>query len=80
MREDRWKYILDLRAGTEELFDLNVDADEQHSIADEHPDVASRLRRRLAAWTESNRRQYIDGHDVVALASPPQALPHPAGQ
>jgi hypothetical protein len=58
VREDRWKYILDVRDGRDELFDLSVDPGEQKNVAGLHPDVCARLRSRLAAWTEANRRQY----------------------
>ena len=58
VREDRWKYILNVRDGSEELFDLTVDPGEQRNVGGLHPDICVRLRRRLAAWTEANRRQY----------------------
>ena len=58
VRENEWKYIYDLRNGTDELFDLAHDPDEQHNVAHEHGDRAARLRQRLAAWAEANRRQY----------------------
>jgi len=59
VREGNWKYILNIRDGSHELFDLTTDADEQRNVAALHPDVCTRLRRRLAAWTEANRRQYL---------------------
>ena len=31
---------------------------EQRNLAPEHPERCDRLRQRLAAWTEANRRQY----------------------
>jgi arylsulfatase A-like enzyme len=58
VRENEWKYIYDLRAGTDELFDLAHDPDEQHNVSHEHGDRTARLRQRLAAWAEANRRQY----------------------
>jgi len=47
-----------LRDGTEELYDLDHDPNEQHNLASSDPVRCARLRQRLAAWTEANRRQY----------------------
>ena len=58
VREDSWKYIFDLRAGTEELYDLDGDPTEQLNLAAANPGRCARLRQRLAAWTDANRRQY----------------------
>jgi arylsulfatase A-like enzyme len=58
VREANWKYILDLREGVEQLFDLDRDPTEQRNLAAQHPERCARLRQRLAAWTEANRRQY----------------------
>jgi arylsulfatase A-like enzyme len=58
VREDRWKYIYDLREGSDELFDLVADPNEQHNLAPRERTRAARLRQRLAAWAEANRLQY----------------------
>jgi arylsulfatase A-like enzyme len=58
VREGASKYIYDLRAGTEEMYDLARDPDEQRNVSAEQPERATRLRQRLAAWAEANRRQY----------------------
>jgi phosphoglycerol transferase MdoB-like AlkP superfamily enzyme len=58
VREANWKYIYGVRDGREELYDLQADPLEQRNVAAEHPDRCDRLRQRLAAWTEANRRQY----------------------
>jgi arylsulfatase A-like enzyme len=58
VREGSWKYIYDLRDGTEELYDVDRDANEQNNLAANEPERCARLRQRLAAWTEANRRQY----------------------
>jgi arylsulfatase A-like enzyme len=58
LREGNWKYIFALREGVEELYDLDKDPDEQHNLAKAEPDRTARMRQRLAAWTEANRRQY----------------------
>lgn len=58
VREENWKYIYDLRDGTEQLFDLDRDPLEQRSLASSEAERCARFRRRLAAWVEANRRQY----------------------
>ena len=58
VREENWKYIFDLREGAEELYNLTVDPTEQHNVAATQPERCARLRQRLAAWTDANRRQY----------------------
>jgi arylsulfatase A-like enzyme len=61
VRENNWKYLLDLRAGIDELYDLDRDPDEQRNLAAAEPDRSARLRERLAAWMEANRRRYGQG-------------------
>jgi arylsulfatase A-like enzyme len=58
VREGPWKYIFNLREGLDELYHLDTDPDEQHNLVKTEPDRSARLRQRLAAWTEANRRQY----------------------
>jgi arylsulfatase A-like enzyme len=58
VREGAWKYIYDLREGTEELYRLDLDPMEQRNIAATDRARCTRLRQRLAAWAEANRRQY----------------------
>jgi arylsulfatase A-like enzyme len=58
VREDNWKYMFDLREGLEELYDLSRDPSEQRNLAAEQPERSARLRQRLVAWTDANRRQY----------------------
>jgi arylsulfatase A-like enzyme len=58
VREDHWKYIYDLREAVEELYDLDRDPNEQRNLAASEPALSARLRQRLAAWTEANRRRY----------------------
>ena len=40
------------------MYDLSKDPDEQHNLAKAEPARTARMRQRLAAWTEANRRQY----------------------
>jgi phosphoglycerol transferase MdoB-like AlkP superfamily enzyme len=58
VREGAWKYIYDLREGTEELYRLDLDPTEQKNVAATERARCARLRQRLAAWAEANRRQY----------------------
>jgi arylsulfatase A-like enzyme len=58
VREANWKYIYSVSDGRDELYDLLADPLEQHNVAAQHRDRCDRLRQRLAAWTEANRRQY----------------------
>jgi lipoteichoic acid synthase len=58
VREENWKYMFDLREGAQELYDLDRDPTEQHNLATAQPERCARLRQRLAAWTDANRRQY----------------------
>lgn len=48
IREGRWKL---LRGGEREyLYDLDADIEEKHNLGSQHPDIAARLRTKLAAW------------------------------
>jgi lipoteichoic acid synthase len=58
VREESWKYMFDLREGTEELYDLDRDPTEQRNLATAQPERCTRLRQRLAAWIDANRRLY----------------------
>jgi len=87
IREDNWKYIFNLREGVDELYDLELDPIEQHNLVKDMPDHALDLRRRLAAWTEANRRHYEQaaephpgpapaaGAGVVRVSDPSPATP-----
>jgi arylsulfatase A-like enzyme len=76
IREHKWKYIFNLREGFDELYDLDRDPTEQHNLVKALPERALELRRRLAAWTEANRRQYeraaqaSSGADVIRVSDP----------
>jgi arylsulfatase A-like enzyme len=58
VREENWKYTFDLREGVEELYDLSADPTEQRNLAATERERCARLRQRLIAWTDANRRQY----------------------
>ncbi len=48
-----WKYILDVRGNTVELYDHSTDPNELRNLADARPDKARELRAVLAAWLDS---------------------------
>ncbi|MEK6795753.1 MAG: sulfatase [Spirochaetota bacterium] len=50
VRAGKWKLIEFHEDWRAELYDLSSDVGEKNDIAGEHPDVAKRLRRMLAAW------------------------------
>ena len=50
IREGDWKL---LRGGDREyLYNLKSDLEEKHNLAEQHPDVADRLRRELTTWSQ----------------------------
>ncbi len=50
IREGNWKL---LRGGNREyLYDLAADLEEKHNVASQHPEIAARLRGRLATWCD----------------------------
>jgi phosphoglycerol transferase MdoB-like AlkP superfamily enzyme len=60
VRQENFKYIYDARQGQEELYDLSTDPDEQRNISVREPELAKRLRRRLAAWLRVERQEHAD--------------------
>ena len=82
VREGKWKY---LRGGSREyLFDLSQDREEKHSLLKQHPDIAARLRTKLATWAKelnppgletkqmsSTWEQYYDHYLDGKLVTPP---------
>jgi lipoteichoic acid synthase len=56
VREEGWKYILEATSGREELYDLRTDRDEQMNRAADNREICKRLRQRVAARAEADRR------------------------
>ena len=52
VRSGKWKMIESLETGAVQLYDLNTDVSEANDVAAAHPEVVSRLRRRLKQWRE----------------------------
>ncbi len=99
VRTPEWKYIRFLqttiygRDGVE-LYDVVADPDEQHNVADEHPEVVAELGKRLDHWVSAQlggrqdpMHQVIDAglpavarlNDVIAgLTRPRNDVPTPA--
>ncbi len=57
VRSARWKYIVDKKSGSQELFDLEIDPAERVNVVEDYPDVATRLSTVLADWRTSLRYQ-----------------------
>jgi arylsulfatase A-like enzyme len=60
VREDEFKYVYNLTAGREELYDLSRDPDEQVNVASQHPLKCQRLRQRVAAWREHEAKHMAE--------------------
>jgi arylsulfatase A-like enzyme len=50
IREDRWKYVLEMTGGRELLYDLVADPEEKHNLLATDPARVKRMRQRLSAW------------------------------
>ncbi|MEL6107247.1 MAG: sulfatase-like hydrolase/transferase [Planctomycetota bacterium] len=67
IREGKWKF---LKGGDREyLFDLDADIEEKHSRLKDHPEVASRLRSKLADWATELDPPGIDSAGLSGAAS-----------
>ena len=67
-----WKLLWDVRAGTWELFNLDVDRRELRNLYEDRPDVADDLREELLAWTHETWRS---GRDALLAAARLRSLP-----
>ncbi len=67
IREDRWKYILEMTGGRESLFDLAADPEEKHNLLSTDPARVKRMRQRLSAW--------IAFEDQYLSTPPPARIP-----
>jgi lipoteichoic acid synthase len=56
VREEGWKYIYNVTTGGEELYNLRTDREERENRATAEPKICKRLRQRLAARAEADRR------------------------
>jgi arylsulfatase A-like enzyme len=63
VREGPWKYIYGATLGTEQLFHLPDDPDEQRDLSATRPEVAGRMRQRVAAFIAAEER-HLEGQRV----------------
>lgn len=56
VRQDQWKYIYNATLGRDELYDLGSDGQELVNVVGSHPELARRLRQRLAAWLDYQQK------------------------
>ncbi len=56
VREGNWKYTLNVTEGREELYELGTDPQEQRNVAGQERERCGRLRQRLAAWVDYQKR------------------------
>jgi arylsulfatase A-like enzyme len=71
VREGDFKYVYNLTAGREELYDLAKDPDEHVNVAEQNPVKCKQLRQRVAAWRAH------EGEHVAKLRA---AMPSEAGE
>ncbi len=55
LRTENYKIIHDLKAGTEEVYDLRKDPGETTNLAESRPELTARLRRQLREFVKANR-------------------------
>jgi arylsulfatase A-like enzyme len=67
IREGNWKL---LRGGEREyLFDLSEDIEEKNNLADQHPEIANRLRQKLSAWASELSPPGLSTHGMSKAAT-----------
>ncbi len=53
MREGKWKFLCEYDGSEPELYDLETDRGEERNVADQNPDLVSKLTKSLIAWHQS---------------------------
>jgi arylsulfatase A-like enzyme len=61
VRDGNWKYIYNVTAGRDALYDLRSDPDERRNVAAGQAERTARLRHRLAAW------KHFVGDELAAM-------------
>jgi arylsulfatase A-like enzyme len=61
LRDGRWKLVHELDSGRSRLFDLEEDPDEQHNLADEHPDRVRAYRDHILRWSAAQKYRILHG-------------------
>jgi len=65
VRDGAWKAVVSLETGAIELFDLASDPGEQHSLTEQHADLAERMVARARAW-QAHSRNLIENYAAIA--------------
>ena len=66
IREGKWKF---LKGGDREyLYDLDSDIEEKNSLLKQHPEIASRLRSKLADWATELKPPGLDAANLSKAA------------
>lgn len=55
LRDEQWKLVYELETGRAQLFDLDVDPDEQADVAGEHPERVAAYREHLRRWAAGQK-------------------------
>jgi arylsulfatase A-like enzyme len=64
VNDGRWTLVRDLEAGTEQLFDLSVDPQEDANLIDLEPERAAQMRRVLDAYEQTDARAGVNREQV----------------
>jgi arylsulfatase A-like enzyme len=68
VRESAYKYILNTTQDRDELYDISADPQELTNIAVAHPELRRRLRQRIGAWLEADKRFRIRNESAQVSA------------
>lgn len=50
VREGKWKFLINYDGSEPQLYDLNADISEENNLAEENPEIVSRLEKAVFAW------------------------------
>lgn len=58
MRDGKWKFH-ERRNGNPELYDLINDVEERNNVADKHPEVVMKLKKKIKTWEATLPKKYV---------------------